>query len=492
MAEFWHKAADGQWYAIPHAAQKAVMKSSARVAVMQGGTGSGKSILIPIWALDRLARFPNRGGLAVAPKYSIADKQLIPHFQNAFETRWGYGEYVQNPRRIRLKPEFCRHIWGDKWDGTEQNIFFGFAEDPTSLVSIHAGWAACDEFAHPDFRRDSWHEIQNRVGESGGPILANSTPHYWGWVKDEVIDKAGAVWSFGDEGLNSPEGIRRDPKPFVKADGTRTWPTRPGCDPKTTVYEFPSILNPHYSREEDERIRGEVKAGRYPQWKYQRDRWARFTRPEGAVFDAFDRLTMVVAASAIGMDETWERYLSVDFGGVNFVALFWARKPGTTTFYLYDEYKGPEIRPWPTPFQHVEAIRRREPRGFVHCVGGSWSEGQWRHDFKKAGLDIRPPPIKDRQVGFERVNGLMKPGNMKFSSKCQHTIKDVQGFVHKLDEAGQPMDEIEDEPMFHFCAATRYFATWAFGLQTRNSWKGANLNDLPVGKPIADGQPVGR
>jgi hypothetical protein len=80
--------------------------------------------------------------------------------------------------------------------------------------------------------------------------------------------------------------------------------------------------------------------------------------------------------------------MGLDFGGVNTAALFYAEEPGTKRLWLYREYHAGSR----TAKEHAVALLEGEPM-VPFCVGGSKSEGQWRREFRMAGLPVNAPDI---------------------------------------------------------------------------------------------------
>jgi hypothetical protein len=66
------------------------------------------------------------------------------------------------------------------------------------------------------------------------------------------------------------------------------------------------------------------------------------------------------------LDPKWQRYMGLDFGGVNTAALFYAEEPGTKRLFLYREYHAGSR----TAKEHAVAMLDGEPM-VPFCVGGS-------------------------------------------------------------------------------------------------------------------------
>jgi len=151
----------------------------------------------------------------------------------------------------------------------------------------------------------------------------------------------------------------------------------------------------------------------------------------------------------------WKRYLGVDFGGVNLAAVFVAEEPITETLYVYREYHFGNR----TAAEHVENMMFGEP-GRPICYGGARSEGQWRKEFREAGLPIREPKVADVWLGINRVYGVIntkKPKvKVKFFKSVEKTYSQLASYHRKTDAMGNPTDEIAAKTAQHMADCVRY------------------------------------
>lgn len=168
---------------------------------------------------------------------------------------------------------------------------------------------------------------------------------------------------------------------------------------------------------------------------------------EGRVYDGWDALAHVIPPFPI--PESWPRYLGLDFGGTNTAAVFYALNPDTDQLILYREY----LAGGRTAGQHTPFLIEGEPVT-PFCVGGAKSEGQWRAEFKAAGLEVHEPAIKDVALGISRVNGQHKKNGILVFSTCTGYLEQ-KGSYRYLPDAADP-DAIERKRHFHYMDAERY------------------------------------
>jgi hypothetical protein len=131
--------------------------------------------------------------------------------------------------------------------------------------------------------------------------------------------------------------------------------------------------------------------------------------------------------------------------------VFKAKDPNSPKYYLYREYKAGGR----TAGKHVEALLEGEPVRPV-CCGGSHSEDQWRDEFAAAGLAVLAPPIKDVEVGIDRVYGFNSRGETIVFDSCTQYLEQKLTYSREVDDYGNPTEKIEDKETFHLMDAERY------------------------------------
>jgi len=138
-----------------------------------------------------------------------------------------------------------------------------------------------------------------------------------------------------------------------------------------------------------------------------------------------------------------------------------------------------------------------EPK-IPYAVGGAGSEQQWREEFRAAGLPVLEPEVMDSsatarnassvEVGISRVYAAISAGELKFFDDLEGITDELESYSRKLDERGEPTDEIEDKSSFHGLDALRYVvahnrrpmnARWEIGLPPQG--QGSIMATAPPG-----------
>lgn len=366
------------------------------------GTQGGKTVFGPLWLHREILQRGPGDYMVVTPTYPLLQLKVLPEFLSFFRDRLRLGEHKIVGRT------FTFH------DG-KTNIFFGHAQDPDSLESATAKAAWLDEAGQRKFKLTSWEAIQRRLSIHEGRVLITTTPYDLGWLKQKVFDR----WQAGDATFE--------------------------------VIRFDSTSNPAFPRAEFERARTTL-----PRWKFDLFYRAIFTRPAGLIYDVFDEERHKIPR--FKLPDNWQRYLGIDFGGVNTAALFYAEEPGTGKLYLYREYKAGGR----TAKEHTQALLDGEPM-LPLCVGGSGSEDQWRAEFQAAGLPVQEPAVTGPdsvEVGIDRVYGTHKRGELFVFEDLEGYLEEKLTYSRKLDDRGEPTEDIEDKSSFHFMDAERYIVGW--------------------------------
>jgi len=405
-----------------HRGQWRAWQSTRRFIAVLAGTQSGKTSFGPLWLWREIQRAGPGDYLVATPTFTLLELKALPEFVKHFQRRLNLGRYVASPvRKFVFSPEGAKRTFGDHDPDHPTTVFFGYAEDPESLESATVKAAWLDEAGQRKFKKASWEAIQRRLSIHQGRVLITTTPYDLGWLKKEFFDK----WQAGD--------------------------------PDVDVIRFDSTENPSFSKEEFERARRNL-----PRWKFDLFYRAIFTRPAGLIYDSFNEDTCAIPRFSIPDD--WPRYLGLDFGGVNTAATFYAGEPGTRKLYLYRTYKAGGR----TAVEHSAEILKGEP-GIPLCVGGSKSEGQWRAEFRQggiiggkrvAGLPVRPPDIKEVEVGIDRVYGAHKRDEILVFDDLEDYLDEKRSYSRKLDANGEPTEEIDAKETYHLIDSERYIVGW--------------------------------
>lgn len=401
---------------LPHPGQVQAFDSTAQTTAVIAGTQSGKTSFGPAWLCREMMIQGPGDYLVVTPTYPLLELKALPEFRNLFERKLKLGKYISNPIRKFVI------------NGGDYTVYFGHASNPESLESATVKAAWLDEAGQKTFKRESKEAINRRMvlarGQGAGRELITTTPYSWNWLKTEVWDK-------------------RD-------------------DPRIQCISFKSIMNPVFPLDEYEHARETL-----PNWRFQMFYNGIFTRPEGLIYDSFDDDNLV---DPFAIPDNWPRYMGFDFGGANTAVVFLAKDPNDGTLYVYQEYLAGNR----TAAEHKRYVLEGFT-GLPVAVGGSWSEDQWRNEFYSVGLPIQPPPIKDVEVGIDRVYGATARNKLKVFRQLSGLRGEFMEYSRKLDENDQPTEDIENKERFHRLDALRYIVSYLVGgfsgkLQARHGW----------------------
>ncbi len=394
-----------------HRHQWRAWDSTKRFILVLAGTQAGKTSYGPLWLWREIRRCGPGDYLVVTPTFPLLEKKALPEFKRLFEQVLQLGRYVAGAvKTFTFSPAGEIRTFGAEQE-TPTQVFFGHAQDPDSLESATAKAAWLDECGQKKFKLDSWQAILRRLSIHMGRVLMTTTPYNLGWLKQKVWDP---------------------------------WHAAGGKHPEIDVIRFRSIDNPAFPKAEYERARRDMQ-----RWKFDMFYNALFTRPAGMIYDCFDEDIHVVPRFAI--PDRWPRYLGLDFGGVNTAGVFIAEEPGTSNLYMYRQYKAGGR----TAKQHTGYLLEGELMR-PQAVGGAKSEGQWRDEFRAAGLPIHEPSISDVEVGINRVYGVLARKELRIFSDLDMVLDEIASYSRKLDDMSEPTEEIENKNEYHLLDATRY------------------------------------
>lgn len=417
-----------------HLGQWRAWESQKRFVCVLAGTQSGKTSFGPFWLWREIQLRGQGDYMVVTPTFTLLELKALPEFKRLFEETLQLGKYTGSPsRKFVFSEDGNRRMFGDKYDPTKKTqVLFGYAEDSDSLESATAKGAWLDEAGQKKFKLGSWEAILRRLSIAQGRVLISTTPYDLGWLKQKIWD----AWKAGDADIE--------------------------------VIRFDSTENPTFPQAEFDRAKRDL-----PSWKFDLFYRAIFTRPAGLIYDSFLDSHKV---PRFKIPDEWERYLGLDFGGVNTAGLFYAKEPNTNRYFLYREYKAGGR----SAAEHCYYLLEGEAK-IPYCVGGSRSEGQWRTEFRKggeidivagggaikkvqaAGIPVRSPAFSEVEVGIDRVYGAHKRNQILVFDDLSGYLEEKQTYSRELDKNGEPTEKIEDKETFHYCDAERYIMGYLMG-----------------------------
>lgn len=413
-----------------HRGQWRAWKSEKRFIVVLSGTQSGKTSYGPHWLFREIQRRGPGDYLAVSPMFPLLSKKMLPEFLRLFQSQLGLGTYNTQQKLFTFSTDGQARTHGTV-SATPTQVYFGHAQDPESLESATAKAAWLDEAGQKKFRLGSWEAILRRLSIHQGRALITTTPYDLGWLKQKLWD------------------------PWIAA----------GKDhPEIDVIRFDSTENPAFPREEFLRAKADL-----PRWKFDLFYRAIFTRPAGLIYDSFRPEDHVVKRFRIPQE--WQRFVGLDFGPVNTAAIFFAEEKNdhgqaTGRYFAYREYH-PGKR---DPKEHVKAILTGEPR-IPRCTGGSSSEGEWRAQFASAGLPVMEPPIRDVEVGIDKVYAFHSRDKILVFDDLANYLEQKATYSRELNDAGEVTEKIEDKSTYHILDAERYIVSKLAHGMAAGTWR---------------------
>lgn len=438
MTELYKIDENGKLQLAFHYGQSKAWASKKRFVFILAGSQSGKTSFLP-WILWREIQEKGSGDyLAVSPSFPLLDKKMLPEFIKVFHATLKLGKWwAANKVYEIFDPETGE---GAKrfHDPMYARIMFCSAKNADSLESATAKAAVLDEVGQDDFTVSAWEAVQRRLTLNRGRVFGATTIYNWGWMKNQIYD---------------------------------TWKRGESSD--IDVIQFRSIANPMFPRDEYFRAMKTM-----PLWKFRMFYDGEYDKPAGMIYDSFDFDKCKIPAFAI--PDSWPIFVGVDFGGVHMAALFTAQDPETKRFYHFKEYiKGElSIREHADNFKDIVGMRP------LRWIGGAAPEDQWRLEFQEAGIPLLPPPIKEVEVGIQRVYNFHKRNQIFVFETLTRYLDQKGSYSRKLDENNQPTEEIKDKNEYHMldCERVLFSDLWeqqgylseetlkALSQSVRNKW----------------------
>lgn len=420
-----------------HLGQTNTWNSFARFPFIIAGTQSGKTSFGPWWLWREIQNCGNGDYLGITATFDLFKLKMLPEMEKVFTGLFDWN-FTKSDRLFESPEKISMPSMPTK---PAKRIILRSANSEGGLESSSIEGAWMDECGHPGFKLSTWEAIQRRASLSMARVLGTTTPYNMGYLKTEIFDR----WRAGD--------------------------------PDFDVIQFKSIMNPSFPKEEYYRMKSKMQA-----WKFAMVYDGEFEKPAGLIYDCF--IDPLHTCPRFKLSDNWQRYLGLDFGGVNTAGTFYAEEPKTKKLYLYRAYKQGGM----TAAEHARALLKGEPM-IPFCVGGSQSEGQWRDEFKAAGLPVRKPDIKEVEIGIDRVYEAHKKNEIIVFDDLAGYLEEKHTYSRKLDASGEPTEAIEDKEKYHFMDAERYIIGYlkrkGFGMKSSKiDWY------KPPSKHIEQAQPA--
>lgn len=382
---------------------------------MLAGTQGGKTSFGPWWLFREIygsAERPGRGAgdyLAVTSTFDLFKLKMLPALLDTFVRTLGLGRYWAGDRVIELRPPDGTFTASRSDDPMWGRIILRSANAEGGLESATAKAAWLDEVGQDEFSLEAWQAVLRRLSLAQGRVLGTTTLYNTGWLKSEVYEP----WKNGD--------------------------------PDYDVIQFASVINPAFPEGEFKRAKRDL-----ADWRFAMFYLGEFARPAGLIYGDF-KDEMLVDPFHIPLD--WRRIVGVDFGGANTATISLAEDPRTGIWYAYKE----SLEGGLSSAEHAEKVKAGLEAVYEYRVtGGAPSETQHRMDWRAGGLQVDEPAVSDVEVGIGRVIGLIRANLFRVFRNLKGLRDELGSYRRKLDDAGQPTEEIVDKRTFHRLDALRY------------------------------------
>jgi hypothetical protein len=316
---------------------------------------------------------------------------------------------------LELRDPKTGTFWAKRADDTMWGrIILRSAESGSGFESSTANAAWLDECGMDSFTAEIWRAVRRRLSLHRGRLLGTTTLYtLYNWLR-QLYDE----WQNGREDVE-----------FI---------------------QFASIQNPSFPKDEYDLALREM-----PEHVINMQYRGIFDKPPGMIYDCFDSRLCVIPPFNIPAD--WPSYGGGDFGGVNTAAVCIRENPETAVLYLTNEY----LEGGRTAREHAAELKAWNCQMWV---AGSKSEGQWRNEFRAAGLPMQEPEISDVWLGISRVYGKMKSRKLIIFDTCQGTLGQIGTYSRKINKStGEPLaDEILHKEQYHYLDALRYVLSYEY------------------------------
>ena len=426
----WIDPKTGELHLNLHDGQTEAIHATERFILVLAGPQGGKTCFGPHWIdkeihdifaelrpNERLGDF-----MAVTSTYDLFNQKMLPELLEVFEQTLGIGKYHTGSKVIELSENLVP-IWdGGRFLGKhakDPNMFgriiLRSADSSSGLESMTAKAAWLDEAGQKEYTLLTWEAVQRRLsiaaGRGRGRVLLTTTIYDPNWLKWEVFDR----WAKGD--------------------------------PDYRVIQFPSTMNPAFSRKEFERMRKSM-----PAWRFRMMYEGEYTKPAGLVYTSFDEEVCVVDRFEI--PDNWLWFIGHDFGGVNSVALAFAQNPHSGELYLVYEWHFAGLS-----VEQQAAILQSRLKGriIVHRAGGSHQEMGWRKSFTLLHWPIVEPRENAVDVGIQHVFSLHQQNQIKVFRDNQGYLEEKLSYSYQTGQDFSVDDiTIVNKKRYHYMDAERY------------------------------------
>lgn len=397
----------------PHDRQTEFIGHPAKRKIIRAGRRSGKTVGVAVLGVK--AFLDGRRVLYAAPTSEQTDRFWYEVTRSLAEpTKAGIYHKNETEHFVELP-------------GTEQRIKAKTAWNANTLRGDYADLLLLDEWQL--MAEDTWEEV-------GAPMLLDNNG-------DAVFIYTPP--SLHSSGVSKARDPRHASKLFKKAEEDKTG--------RWAAFHFASRENPHISVEALEDIAKDMSQLSYRQEILAEDvdeAW------KGLIYRGFNHQACVIPRFPVNDEahKNWPIYVGHDFGGANPAAMFYIQDPATGYFYAWKEYLPGAGR---STAQHVEEFKKiTEGMTVIKRAGGSHQEEEIRQGYTAHGWPIQEPKIRDVKVGIDRVCALHELNKEYIFEDLYDYLFEQANYSWKLDEQGQPTNDIQSKEKFHLMDCRRY------------------------------------
>jgi hypothetical protein len=407
----------------PCGGQKQFHKSLARTRVLCAGSRFGKSISAAYDVAPNLLLPDNRGWL-VGETYTDAEKEFRYIFQCLYENpdkefrdfiRANTVSVAKNAKQGQLWMKFK---WG-AWVEAKS------ADRPHQLLGEELDWiVACEGSQLQKTVHDRY--VSARLSSRIGQLIFPTTPAGHDELLFPLFQKGQKdEWHYPDKNY---------------FESVESW-------------QFKCIDNPHYNREEYDRVAAEVEAGTYPRNWFEEQYDGLFTSHSGLIYPAFRQDIHVMDRFDIPAD--WKCYRAVDVGLDCPTVCLWVHVSPYGELVVTDEYyqTGADVQEHSQRIHEMTGARDVvytviDPAANQRTVGSPESP---LLQFLKAGIPMIPGQ-NNVKAGIQIVNDYLRyklADDKSFAirpklfifANCTKLISEFQGYVYAQDRKGLKFDK---------------------------------------------------
>lgn len=382
----WQVQEDGHVCEEPNKYQRSILDDDTTTYLwFIGGSGTGKSSLIPI-KLFRWIRKKHGGRyLVVEPINKMVDQIARPYVEEYFNHTPLKGEWIEKTR--------C-------YKGPGYEIFFGSADKPDMLEGGQYDGIICDEVA--EYRRRVWTVLRGRVLLKEGQFLGISTPYpgkTQAWIQDEPYEQ----WKMGN--------------------------------PKYKFVQCLSTANPAFPQEEFDRLKKEL-----PPSEFAMRYCGEFTAAIGLIYD----LKIENREPYEEPPENAEVWCGMDFGFGHPTTLAYMYEKDHVV-HMFREYSAHAIDYETHAVNNAPFIMKYHVRRIYYDPSNPQGAFEMKKEFRKLGMEVQfIAAINDVNIGITEVNRAMNTLEFMISENCVETKEQFRNYVWKGEKPLKEDDDLLD------------------------------------------------